>query len=179
MKLYIAITFCSLLLLSSCSQQLYSYRQKVPVNKSVAKVNKDLPSVSSEYKSLAAVETAKINPSVSSKPMPSQKIKIEDKALAPVIANIQQMAPQGGSKSSGVAPNLSFKSVQQQVKAIKKEINNSNGVHIDGMRWIIVGLILLLIGLILNLVGVGGIIYAVGGIVLLIGLIFYLIEILV
>ncbi len=178
-NLFIAITCCSLFILSSCSKQLYSYRQKVPVNKSFAKVNKEIPPVSSESESVAEIETAKINPSVETKPITSTKIKIEDKALAPVIAKIQQMAPQGGSKASGIAPNLSFKSVQKQMKAINKDLHGLNSVNIDGRRWMVVGAILMLVGLIIRIITLGFLGYgisSIGFLVFVIGLIFYLLD---
>lgn len=179
LNLLIAITFCSSLILSSCSRQIYSYRQKVPVNKSVAKVHKEIPSVLVENNSVSSVEIEKINPLVTPKSKPSAKITIEDKALVPIIENIKQMAPKGGSQASGIASNMSFKPVQQQLKAINKDLQSLNSINIDGRRWMVIGAVLLLIALVISFISFGifgGLLWAIGGLIFVIGLIFYLLD---
>lgn len=179
LNLLIAITFCSSLILSSCSQQIYSYRQKVPVNKSIAKVLKETPSVLTENNSVASVETEKINPPVTTKSKTSTKVAIENKALVPIIAKIKQMAPQGGSQASGIASNMSFKPVQEQLKAINKDLQSLNSINIDGRRWMVIGAVLMLIGLIIRVITLGFLGYgisSIGFLVFVIGLIFYLLD---
>lgn len=179
LNLFLAITFCTSLILSSCSQQLYSYRQKVPANKSIAKAHKEIPSVLTENNSVASVETEKINPIVTTKSKPSTKIIIKDKTLVPIIASIKQMAPQGGSKASGIASYLSFKPVQQQLKAINKNLQSLHSINIDGRRWMVIGAVLLVIALVISIISFGifgSLLWAIGGLIFIIGLIFYLLD---
>jgi hypothetical protein len=73
--------------------------------------------------------------------------------------------------------------LKAEVKALKQKLEpkDKNGLEVDGVRWMIVGLILILAAIILGILissEIVSVIYGIGGIIFLIGLIFWLLEVL-
>jgi predicted small secreted protein len=174
-----AALLSSTLFLTSCSNQMYGYRQKVKVDQSVAKAekqdaSKEIVSKKSEMPATALVAPESLEP------------KAHSSAPSPLV-----IAPKVKSNSSKAFSQTqmvkTFKSkkaeLKAEVKALKQKLEpkEKNGVSVDGVRWMIVGLILMLAGwILLALIGgaVFSIIGTIGSIIFIVGLIFWLIEVL-
>jgi soluble cytochrome b562 len=182
--LSIALSLGSLMFITSCSNQMYSYREKVTVNKEVAKA-KPVESIKEiEAKSATKIELpATIIPAPEMALATAPKVETSPK-MEPVIKDIEQMVPQKSSKAFTNIARAEMKSMKEQVKNLKKDIQKaqSNSVSIDGKKWMIVGAILVIAGWLLAIViGGSGLFTAISGIgslIFLIGLIFFLIDIL-
>ena len=174
-----AALLSSTLLLTSCSNQMYGYRQKVKVDQSVAKAekqdaSKEIVSKKSEMPATAMVAPESLEP------------KAQSEAPSPLV-----IAPKVKSNSSKAFSQTqmvkTFKSkkaeLKAEVKALKQKLEpkDKNGLEVDGVRWMIVGLILILAAIILGILissEIVSVIYGIGGIIFLIGLIFWLLEVL-
>jgi len=176
-----AALLSSTLFLTSCSNQMYGYRQKVKVDQSVAKAekqeaNKEIVSKKSEMPATAMVAPESLDSKVqSSAPSPL--------VIAPKVNNHSSKA---FSQTQMVKTFKSAKAeLNVEVKALKQKLEpkEKNGVNIDGIKWMIVGLILILASIILGILSIGtgsiaSAVGAIGGIIFLIGLIFWLLEVL-
>ncbi len=181
-----AAALIALIFLSSCSQQLYSYRQKVPAQKAIAKADPAMPPAQISNKPATSSDNSLANTPL---PAPSatnplavapatQSTKEKNKEAA-VIADIKKMEPATGGKASGIRAALSFNPVQKQLKAIKKDLKSAPASDIDARRWMILGIILMLIGLVIEIITfgiLGHLISSVGFIIFIIGLIFFLLD---
>lgn len=174
-----AALLSSTLFLTSCSNQMYGYRQKVKVDQSVAKAekqdaSKEIVSKKSEMPATAMVAPESLEP------------KAQSEAPSPLV-----IAPKVKSNSSKAFSQTqmvkTFKSkkaeLKAEVKALKQKLEpkDKNGLEVDGVRWMIVGLILILAAIILGILissEIVSVIYGIGGIIFLIGLIFWLLEVL-
>jgi len=174
-----AALLSSTLFLTSCSNQMYGYRQKVKVDQSVAKAekqdaSKEIVSKKSEMPATAMVAPESLEP------------KAQSSAPSPLV-----IAPKVKSNSSKAFSQTqmvkTFKSkkaeLKAEVKALKQKLEpkDKNGLEVDGVRWMIVGLILILAAIILGILissEIVSVIYGIGGIIFLIGLIFWLLEVL-
>ncbi|MCF8253021.1 MAG: hypothetical protein K9I36_03610 [Bacteroidia bacterium] len=183
--LSVAFSMGSLLFITSCSNQMYSYREKVTVNKEVAKA-KPVESIKEiEAKSASKIELpATIIPVPEMAMVTAPKVETSPK-MEPVIKDIEQMVPQKSSKAFTNVARAEMKSMTHQLKTLKKDVQKaqSNGVVIDGKKWMIVGLILIVAAYLLAIV-IGGsalfsAVYGIGAIIFLIGLIFFLLDLLV
>jgi PBP1b-binding outer membrane lipoprotein LpoB len=174
-----AALLSSTLLLTSCSNQMYGYRQKVKVDQSVAKAEKQDASKEIVSKKSEMPETAMVAPE-------SLEPKAQSEAPSPLV-----IAPKVKSNSSKAFSQTqmvkTFKSkkaeLKAEVKALKQKLEpkDKNGLEVDGVRWMIVGLILILAAIILGILissEIVSVIYGIGGIIFLIGLIFWLLEVL-
>ncbi len=181
-----AAALVALIFLSSCSHQLYSYRQKVPAQKAIAKAEPAMPSaqitnkpVTSSDISVASTPTPASSGTNSATLATAPKSNKEKNKETAVIADIKKMEPAAGGKASGIRAALSFNPVQKQLKAIKKDLNNAPSADIDARKWMILGIILMLIGLIIEIITfglLGHLISSVGFIIFVIGLIFFLLD---
>lgn len=175
----------SILLATSCSNQMYSYREKVKVE-TQAKVAKPTEKAIQEIDSKMAVAKAAPAPEMKAPDMASaakEAPKVNTEKMKPVLKDIQQMVPQYSSKAIAHA-KTGVKSVKEQAVKIRKDIKKaqSGSVAIDGVKWMIVGAILVLAAWIISFFISGGLIAAIsaiGGLIFVIGLIFWLLEILV
>jgi DNA polymerase II small subunit/DNA polymerase delta subunit B len=158
---------------------MYGYRQKVKVDQSVAKAekqdaSKEIVSKKSEMPATAMVAPESLEP------------KAQSEAPSPLV-----IAPKVKSNSSKAFSQTqmvkTFKSkkaeLKAEVKALKQKLEpkDKNGLEVDGVRWMIVGLILILAAIILGILissEIVSVIYGIGGIIFLIGLIFWLLEVL-
>jgi ABC-type multidrug transport system fused ATPase/permease subunit len=175
---HFAILAVSLIFISSCGKQLYSYRDKVSVKKETAIVksnpkNKIIESKKAEIK---------IEKSKASEPLiagieqnnPSETKKIEN--------SIKETVPSSGSKSSFKSLSNEVKDIKKQFKALHKELKKQDlkenqALVNNPIKWMVVGLILIIVGAILGMiVGAGGFISWIGSLIFLVGLLFWLLE---
>ena len=176
-----AALLSSTLFLTSCSNQMYGYRQKVKVDQSVAKAekqdaSKEIVSKKSEMPATALVAPESLDP------------KVQSSQPSPLV-----IAPKVKSNSSKAFSQTqmvkTFKTAKAELKAEVKELKQKlepkekNGVNIDGVRWMVVGLIIILVSILLSILSIGSASIAtavgsIGGIIFLIGLIFWLLEVL-
>jgi hypothetical protein len=174
------------LLVSSCTNQMYSYRKKVNVEQQTAKVQ--TPETPIEIEALKS-KTSELPVSKMTAPAIAYlsatavaPVGVSPK-MEPVIKDIQTMVPQHSSKAAIAFAKKEFKSAKEQIKILKKDIQKANSaLVIDGKRWMLVGAIVWLIGTILAIITLGSIgwlIASVGGVIFLVGLIFFLLDILV
>lgn len=174
-----AALLSSTLFLTSCSNQMYGYRQKVKVDQQVAKKEKQDNSKEIVSKRGAMPETAMLAPE-------SLDPKVQSNAPSPLV-----IAPKVKSNSSKAFSQSmmvkEFKTAKQalrnEAKELKRKIEPKKeaGVNIDGIKWMIVGAILMLAGWIL-LALIGGTIFSIigtiGSIIFIVGLIFWLVDVL-
>ncbi|OYU97306.1 MAG: hypothetical protein CFE21_03155 [Bacteroidetes bacterium B1(2017)] len=166
----------AILFVSSCSNQMYSYRKKVKVDTEVAKIKKAEPTKEIESKVPETITLPVVPPATAPELAIAPQAPQVDPKLAPAQKEIQSLVPNGGSKAHAGSKFKAIQSTKELVKNLKKEVQKSTSVDVDGKRWMIIGLIVWLIGAIIGLVlgSLGWIIATVGGVIFLIGLIFWL-----
>lgn len=160
------------MLVSSCSNQMYSYRQKVNVDHSVAQTKKAEPIKQIEAKAPKSIVLPAPATQLATAPVVTPKMK-------PMLEDIKQVVPQNSSKASTSFAKQGVKSVKGQMKSLKKEIKAATEFSVDGKKWMIVGIIVWAIGValsILSLSAIGVVLVGVGSLIFLIGLIFFLID---
>ena len=168
----------SILLFSSCSNQLYSYRDKVSVKKETEIVKNQAKSEIIESKK-AKIKTEtivvpKTEQALAQQTKPAETAKIEN--------IIKENLPASGSKSSFKSLTNEVKNVKKQFKSLHKElkkqdIKEKQALVSNPIKWMVLGLILIVVGAILGLiVGAGGFVAYIGLLIFLIGLLFWLLE---
>lgn len=175
------VGIASLMFVTSCSNQIYSYRQKVRVEpkQEVAKAPEKIQPIESKAAKPAQAPVMQAPEKIAAAPQKPAETQAQSDKL---VNRIQAMIPQGGSKAAfkPLAAMKKLGNVKNQVKALHKELKEPSQMpNINGVQWMILGLILVVAGLVLGLIGIGnigGILYFVGGLVFLIGLIFFLID---
>ncbi len=166
----LSLAFFAVLIVSSCSKQMYGYRQKINVEPSaLAKVKTELPT-----QEIASKTTTNID-------LSAAIASVNVTEMAPVINQVQSLVPQQGSKASAKRGFVTINSAKKQLKAMAAEIRKSKkDIHVEPKRWMIVGLILVLaawiVGIITGLGGIIGIIYLAGAIVFTVGLVYFLLD---
>ncbi len=173
-----ALFASALIFLSSCSTQLYSYREKVNVKKETEIVKTHPKSESIESKKVEIKTTTTVIPefdkSLAQITKPSETAKIEN--------IIKESLPASGSKSSIKTLKNEVKDIKSQFKTLHKElkkqdIKEKQGLVSNPIKWMVVGLILIVVGAILGLiVGTGGFVAWIGSLIFLIGLLFWLLK---
>jgi hypothetical protein len=173
-----AMLASALILLSSCGKQLYSYREKVNVNKET-EIAKTLPkseSTQSKKVEIKATTTfiTKFEKTQAQITKPTETAKIEN--------IIKESLPASGSKSSFKTLKNEVKDIKSQFKNLHKElkkndIKENQGLIENPIKWMLVGLILIVIGAILGALSLGGGFVAwIGSLIFLIGLLFWLLQ---
>jgi hypothetical protein len=160
---------------SCCSNQMYTYRQKVNVDHSVAQTKKAEPIKEIEAKAPKIIV-------LSAQPAPATQLAttpVVTPEMKPMLEDIKQVVPQNSSKASTSFAKQGVKSVKEQMKSLKKEIKTTTEFSVDAKKWMIVGLIVWAIGAILSILSLGFIVWpivAIGGVIFLVGLIFFLLD---
>jgi len=166
--------------LSSCSNKVYSYREKIKVDKSVVS---NTP-IQKKVTTPAEVVTEATNNEIVSASNGSEIILPEANLLK------KESAKNSVTKESNanlISKNKSNKSVVKELKSFlpiiknkKADIKKTSYAGYNGVSWMIFGLILMLAGIIVRifLVDLGLAIGSIGGIIFIIGLIFFLLDIL-
>ncbi len=163
------------MLVSSCSNQMYSYRQKVNVDHSVAQIKKAEPIKQIEAKAPKSI-VLPVQPAPATQLASAPVLTPE---MKPMLEDIKQVVPQNSSKASASFTKQGVKSVKGQMKSLKKEIKAATEFTVDGKKWMIVGIIVWAIGAalsILSLGAIGVVLVGVGSLIFLVGLIFFLID---
>ncbi|MDZ4668883.1 MAG: hypothetical protein SGJ00_13530 [bacterium] len=170
------------LLVSSCSNQMYSYRQTVKVDQQTAKVQTPLAPIEIEATRAKAAQlpVAKMTaPAMVSVTAPANApIEVSPK-MEPVLKDIQTMVPQRSSKAAIAYAKKEVTSAKEQIKMLKKDVQKANSVGIDGRTWMVFGAILWVVATIIAWVLGGGLFWgiaAVGALIFVIGLIFFLLD---
>jgi hypothetical protein len=162
-------------LVSSCSNQMYSYRQKVNVDHSVAQTKKAEPIKEIEAKAPKSM-VLPVQPAPATQLATAPVVTPE---MKPMLEDIKQVVPQNSSKASTSLAKQGVKSVKGQMKSLKKEIKAATEFSVDGKKWMIVGIIVWAIGVLISFILSGTLGWAVAGIgsvIFLVGLIFFLID---
>ncbi len=165
----LSLAFIAVLFVSSCSKQMYGYRQKINVEPSLAQAKTAAPIQEIASKTASNIAIANATPVVKSEEM------------ATVINQVQNLVPQQGSKASAKRGFMAINSAKKQLKAMASEIKKTKkDIHVEPKRWMIVGLILVIatwiVGIITGLGGIIGIIYLAGAIVFTVGLVYFLLD---
>jgi PBP1b-binding outer membrane lipoprotein LpoB len=174
------------LLVSSCSNQMYSYRSKVKVDQQTAQVNKaesikEIEAKKADKVTLPVAEMKAPALAAITAPAPAAIPNVVTPKMEPVLKDIQSMVPQQSSKASVASQaKAEFKSVKEKIKTLKKDVTKAqSSINIDSKKWMIVGGILWLAGFLLGgLVG-GSIFWAIGvigSVIFIVGLIVFLID---
>ncbi len=175
---HFAILVVSLIFISSCGKQLYSYRDKVSIKKETAIVksnpkNEIIESKKAEIK----IEKPKL-----SEPLIAGIEQINPSETKKIENSIKATVPSSGSKSSFKSLSNEVKDIKNQFKTLHKELKKQDSKEIQGLvnnpiKWMVVGLILIIVGAILGMiVGAGGFISWIGSLIFLVGLLFWLLE---
>ena len=165
----LSLALIAVLVVSSCSKQMYGYRQKVNVESGLAKAKTIAPIQEIASKTANSIAIANV----------SSVVKSEE--IAPVINQVENLVPQQGSKASAKRGFVALNSAKKQLKAMASEIKKTKkDIHVEPKRWMIVGLILVIATwIVVNITGLGGIIgiiYLAGAIVFTVGLVFFLLD---
>jgi hypothetical protein len=175
---FLFVTVASLVLvLSSCSQQVYTYRSKVKVKhetelakKETEKVNqiatKQVTSKETQV-SMATPAEGLVQP-VEVK-VSKQTAKAQKKAVK-IAEVIERMVP----GKTGVANILANHSKKDLAKS--SDVKAAAAQGIDAKKWMIVGLIIMLGAVVLGLLTGYTFFYGIGALIFVIGLVFYLLE---
>lgn len=174
--IYAALLLSGALVFTSCSNQMYGYRQKVKADRQeLAQAKPAKPS-----------ELATIKPSeVPSKPL----LAAEMPEVTLPKANVQP-TPKAMKKANKISERIAANVVAQgskaAIKGLKKKVSETENLvkelskpqfgGIDGKRWMIIGLVIMLVAVVLGLVLDIPLLYGIGVIIFLVGLIFFLID---
>lgn len=183
MKKHFTILFATVaslvLVLSSCSQQVYSYRSKVNVKhetelakKETEKVNQiaTKPVTSKETQvSMAAPAEGLVQPAEVK--VSKQNAKAQKKAVK-IAEVIERMVP-GKTGLANVHTNHSKKELAKST-----DVKDAAAQGIDAKKWMIVGLVIMLGAVVLGLLTGYAFFYGLGALIFVIGLVFYLLEVL-
>jgi uncharacterized membrane protein len=174
------------LLVSSCSNQMYSYRSKVKVDQQTAQVNKaesikEIEAKKADKVTLPVAEMKAPALAAITAPAPAAVPNTVTPKMEPVLKDIQSMVPQQSSKASVASQaKAEFKSVKEKIKTLKKDVTKAqSSINIDAKKWMIVGGILWVGAWILGAIlgtGLFWIIGAIGGVIFIVGLVVFLID---
>ncbi len=177
--LFIATITCLVLVFSSCSQQVYSYRSKVKVKQGSDEVKKESenaieisakPFIAKETAvSMAAPTEGLVQPEVVKENRQTTKSLKRAHKIASVI---EKMVP----SKTGLAAVNGIHSKKALAKAT--DVKEVAVQGIDAKKWMIVGLIIMLGAIVLGLLTGYTFFYGIGALIFVIGLVFYLMEML-
>ena len=175
---HFAILAVSLIFISSCGKQLYSYRDKVSVKKETEIVKSKPKNELIEGKKAEI----KVEKSKASEPLIAGIEQNNSSETKKIENSIKETVPSSGSKSSFKSLTNEVKDIKKQFKTLHKElkkqdIKEKQGLVSNPIKWMVVGLILIIAGAILGMiVGAGGFISWIGSLIFLVGLLFWLLE---
>ncbi len=166
----------TLLLLSACGNQIYSYRSKVKVDQQeiIAKTEKrNVFEIDKKEMAVMPVnpmlkpELALVQPEKTAKNMVLTKAEKHTLKITQAITELVPVA-------SGPAA-LKSASINQG-KATLKDVKKAALGGIDGKQWMIIGLIIMLIAVVLGFLTGVSFFYGIGVLIFMVGLIIFLIE---
>lgn len=179
MKKNIAIIYAAFigfaLTLSSCSNQIYSYRSKVKVDQQATVTPKvQTPILVLDAKKLASLPTDNsLKPIAPSESMPllqKRKLVQTEKRALGITQSIKELTPIATGKA-----NVNTASVNQG-KSTLKDIKKAALGGIDGKQWMIIGLIVMLIAVVLGILTGVSFFYGIGVLIFLVGLVIFLLD---
>src|SRR6185436_18177466 len=135
--LYQLITFaCIALFFASCSQQLYSSREKVSVHRSVAKVQPPATPVKVALKHAELPATTKQTfqtfPQLINQSNFMDPVNAQGEEISPIVVSQPATTSVAARKASGADPKLSIKRIRQELKNLKNNLQSeSNSADID------------------------------------------------
>jgi hypothetical protein len=166
----------TLLLLSACGNQIYSYRSKVKVDQQETTAKTEKRNVFEIGKKEMAI--IPVNPMLkpeftlvqTEKTATNRTLTKTEKRTLKITHAISEIVP----VSTGPA---AIKSASiNQGKAALKDVKKAALGGIDGKQWMIVGLIIMLVAVVLGFLTGVSFFYGIGVLIFLVGLIIFLIE---